>query len=66
MDKKRSEVIRVDASFVEYAHGLQRVIAQREREVPSLTEVTKRIAQESVHPYEEAGHGLKKIGKWKF
>ena len=63
---KRSEVMRVDSEFIEYAHCLQRAISQKERKVPSLTEVTQRIARESVHPYEEAKKGVRKIGGWKF
>ena len=63
---KKSEVMRVGPNFVEYAKCLQRSIANKEHKVLSLTDVTERIATESVHPYEQAGKGLKKIGQWKF
>lgn len=63
--KKDSTIMRVDVSFSAYAKDLQRKIVEREHKVPSMTEVTKRIAVESVHPYEEAKNGFKKIGKWK-
>jgi len=66
MEKKKSEVMRVDAMFGEYARNLQRTMAERERKVPSITEVTHRIATEGVHPYEQAGQGIRKIGKWEF
>ena len=62
----KSEVMRVDKEFVAYANSLRRTISERERKIPSLTEVTQRIARESVHPYEEAKKGLGKIGRWKF
>lgn len=66
MEKKRSEIMRVDAKFAEYAKELQKKIYEREHKVSSITEVTGRMATECVHPYEEAGKGLKKIGKWEF
>ena len=65
MDKKNSQVMRVDASFVAYTKEIQMRIMERERNVPSLTEVTKRIANESVHPYQHLGKALRKIGDWK-
>jgi len=61
----KSTVIRASPEFVEYSKCIQRLIVTREHKVPSLTEVTKRIANESVHPYEDVKHGFKKIGKWK-
>jgi hypothetical protein len=63
--KKDSSIMRVDASFTQYARDLQRKMVEREHKVPSMTEVTRRIAIESVHPYEEAKKGLRKIGEWK-
>lgn len=64
MEKKDSRIMRVDATFSAYASDLQRKMVEREHKVPSMTEVTRRIALESVHPYEEAGKGIKKIGSW--
>ena len=61
----KSHMMRVSIQFEEYAKQLQVKMAERERKVPTLTEVSKRIATESVHPYEDARKGVKKIGGWK-
>ena len=61
----KSDVMRVDRNFSAYAKEIQMKIAQREHKVLSLTEVTGRIATESVHPYEEAKKGFRKMGEWK-
>lgn len=65
MEKHNTKVMRVDAAFSEYAFELQKRIVDRERRVISITEVTRRIANESVHPYEEAKKGIRKLGTWK-
>ena len=65
MDKQNSRIMRVDASFVAYTKEIQMRIMEREKSIPSMTEVTKRIANESVHPYQHLGKALGKIGQWK-
>jgi hypothetical protein len=65
IDKKNSSVMRISPEFEAYAKDIQMKIMEREHKVPSITEVTKRIANECVHPYEKADKGLKKIGQWK-
>jgi hypothetical protein len=65
MNKKNSSVMRVAPEFVEYTQGLRIAVGKHEHQIPSTTEITKRIAIQGVFPLEDAGKGLKKIGNWK-